>query len=362
MQNVGSRIWGAGAWGSFALMAAMVILPACDAIRLTDDGGQAADAEDAHTDGHASDANRDAGTTDTSTQNDGATVDGAGDASANVDAKDAADADATADANANADADAASDSDAADGGTPDGDTSDSSVDSSQDAPAEASVASDASADANEGGDALPPPIASVCPTRIHDDWAIGLSCFPQDGQPWWAPLGSPSAWEGAMQLGANDVIRRVPLVDGYMLQFTLFLDGDADFFVGMPNVALDVPSFVRKGDKLILTGSHWDTTALVPIVEGDFDGREVSNGQPLVTVYVKATSKQCAVRATMGSVTYKSGFVRCANEANAIDGKDVSAPELTGNSSFTGGGYANIGVIDGCAGLTDGQLQTEYAK
>ena len=126
-----------------------------------------------------------------------------------------------------------------------------------------------------------------------DDWSKALSDIPQEGIPWYALRGSPSTDDDErMMLGHYEILERAPLAGGYTLSFDTSLDGDLNLFVAMPAVSLDVPSVVRMGDNLILTGSHWDATALVPLVEGDFDGRVLANGDLHVDFYVNVNPNE----------------------------------------------------------------------
>jgi hypothetical protein len=320
-------------------------LGACSAVKLKSDGGDAGGA-DTRADRGGADMTGAAGQDGAAAGQDGAaagTSDTAG-SDAGADTTDAPATDLAPDLGSMDLAPDVSTADASDGGTTDVATSDGAPDEhATDAPAES---------------------APACAMPFHDDWKQALSCTPIPGIPWYAVLGSPSSDDDYnMMVGHYDSIQRVdPLPGGYTMSFDLTIDDDLDFYVGMPAVSLDVPSLVRMGDKILLTGSHWDTTALVPLVETDFDGKLVANGPMHVTYYVQATSRSCAMRVDLGGHTYRSGFVKCANGDNAVDGKDVSTPQLTGNVSFGTLGYAHIGEIEGCADLSDAAISAAYAR
>jgi hypothetical protein len=347
-------------------LAALIGLTGCDAVRLTTDGGDAAqtgdarDASDARDDANGdvprADATPEVGGIDAAPDHADAAGDGGAGTDGNTDGAtpDAADKPATV-------PDAVA-SDAADAPVSEVGAADAALEVASGDGATPDVAVDAASDAStpDAHDAQTE-TAPACAMAFHDDWSKALSDSPEEGRPWYAPLGSPSTDEnGLMMVGHYDSIQRAPLTGGYTMAFDLLIDGDLDFFVGMPAVSLDVPSLVRMGDKIALTGSHWGTTALVPLVEGHFDGRLVNDAQMRVNFYMKATSRTCAMRVQLGGNTYRSGFVPCANPDTAVDGKDVSTPQLTGNASFGTLGYAHLGVIDGCAGLSDAAVAAAY--
>lgn len=193
------------------------------------------------------------------------------------------------------------------------------------------------------------PELTACALPFVDRWDYPLS---PTSQPWHLAFGDPAIDRAAQELNLthDDVARRAPLAGGYQLSFDLRLEGDLTFLPGPPGVFTYQPAITRKGQDLVLIGHHYAESHAEPV--GAFVGQSLAAGLLRVTLFVKRTSSQMALRVRAGGVTYRSGFIEVIGS--------LSDMQLIGNNDATGDGPARVGVITGCAGMTDLEVQASY--
>ncbi|HVT10231.1 MAG TPA: hypothetical protein VHO67_22380 [Polyangia bacterium] len=200
------------------------------------------------------------------------------------------------------------------------------------------------------------PCASCCPVSVKDGWTTTL-----DAGPWGLAWGDPSVDTTNKQLilSFDDIAQRNPnYPGGYVVSFYVNIPS-APFVAhldvsGFTNATF--PAFRRASQNTPLTiggmryAGSWGSF-------GAWNGQQSAGGSARVTIYVKANTAMAAL-ATSTGFSAQSGWVTLVSGAGATgnlglvgtNDSDLASSDKT----------AAIGPINGCAGLSDGQVDALY--
>jgi hypothetical protein len=208
------------------------------------------------------------------------------------------------------------------------------------------AAPEAASDA--GADVRPPP---NCAHPIDDRWDYGLS---SSSTPWRLAFGDPHIDTSAnrLVLTYDDVAQRTALVGSYYFSFDLDLDSNVTFYVGISNAWVLHPAIVRSGNEIVLSGAYYSMPGIAPV--GSFTGQRLPVGRLRVTMFADAVAKKIALYVVAGNERHASGFV--------TNDQDVGGVLLIGNNAGAGDGPARVGPLEGCSGLTQGEVTAAYAS
>lgn len=255
------------------------------------------------------------------------------------------------------------DGDGDDGDAAGAETSPPVVDALPDAGVEAPQDSGADLGADAPADVLtPPPDARAeaapetrpaCASPIADDWNYVLT---RSSEPWRLAFGDPSidTPNNSLRLTYDDIAEREAINGSYVLSFDLAIEGNLTFYAAASATTAFLPSITREGTALILSTTYYSAHVLQ--AGGGFTDLRVKvppGNTVHVTLYMKKTAEQLAMKVTYAGTTYASGFM-------PTDINREGLGFVGNNDGFTG--VITVGVLSGCASLTDAEVEAAAAE
>jgi hypothetical protein len=195
---------------------------------------------------------------------------------------------------------------------------------------------------------------NCCPDPVSDHWQGPLGAT----MPWSQAFGDPATAPGdVLRLTFDDVVHRRALAGGFRISFTLTFTGDISFMVDAGLISQ--PPALKHGSGvtgLQLGGLKYGLGSTFGSF-GAWNGQTVAGDSATVTVYVRATAKQVAVKVVAGGVTVKSGFV-------SVPAFDASVLQMIGanTNGLQGANAIDVGPITGCAGMSDDLVMNAYQR
>ncbi len=202
---------------------------------------------------------------------------------------------------------------------------------------------------------------TTCNTRIEQQWTDALGT-PASG--WNVSWGDP-ATEPAnrrLRLSTDDIAgRNQPIGGSYYISHELTLSGGTTFTPYPYVVATDLPSIRRSGADMQLGGAsyggRWND--LLPT---GFAGKRVPGVlKARATTYVKAASRQMAMKVEAGGKVYRSGWA-----SYTAPGTDLSRIRFVGENIpavYSGADdYVYVGPLAGCADMSESDVDTRYSR
>jgi hypothetical protein len=205
-------------------------------------------------------------------------------------------------------------------------------------------------------------------------WGACTGAATATVDPWTGPLGAPgSGWTLSfgdpvvdvathrLRLSYDDVVSRdTPMSGSYFVSHDLTLSGGTVF---TPTVYVDapfLPSIRRAGGDMQLGGDSYAGTWSDTLPAG-FAGKRIAVALTArVTTYVRAQSRQEAVKVEAGGAVYRSGWAAPFTWPMT----NVSQVRLIGqnNSSVYAGAddFVYVGPLRGCAGMDDAAVVSAY--
>jgi V8-like Glu-specific endopeptidase len=201
------------------------------------------------------------------------------------------------------------------------------------------------------------------------------TCFSSIEQLWSEPLDTPgSAWRASwgdpvtqpadvrLRLSHDDIAERThPIAGSYYISHELTLSGGTTF-TPYPHVsATDLPSIRRSGADMQLGGASYGGrwSDLLP---AGFAGKRVPGVlKALATTYVKAGSREMAMKVEAGGQVYRSGWT-----SYSAPGTDLSRFRFVGeNISGVYSGpddYVYVGQLAGCVDMSESDIDMRYSR
>jgi hypothetical protein len=207
--------------------------------------------------------------------------------------------------------------------------------------------------------------SSSCSAPIHDTWQSNLG---ERGNPWVLEFGDPyvDTGSGRLVVSYDDVASRSKAFSGgYYVSADVTLEGYT-VLTPYPFVwEVSLPSLRRNaaGTGIELGSTSYGLGEPWQQAPAGFAGVTIPSTETVrVSTYVKATSKQLAVKVQAGSQSYRSGWVSGFTWKKT----DLGIFRFVGenNSSVYAGDsdYVYVGAVDGCEQLSDEAVEQLYAS
>jgi V8-like Glu-specific endopeptidase len=201
------------------------------------------------------------------------------------------------------------------------------------------------------------------------------TCFSPIEQLWSQPLGTPgSAWRASwgdpvtepadvrLRLSHDDIAERThPIAGSYYISHELTLSGGTTFTPYPYVSATDLPSIRRSGADMQLGGASYGGR-WSDVLPAGFAGKRVPGVlKARATTYVKAGSREMAMKVEAGGKVYRSGWT-----SYPAPGTDLSRFRFVGeNISGVYSGpddYVYVGQLAGCVDMSEGDIDMRYSR
>ncbi|HKY38606.1 MAG TPA: trypsin-like serine protease [Polyangiaceae bacterium] len=200
-----------------------------------------------------------------------------------------------------------------------------------------------------------------CNTPIEEQWAHVLGA---SGSGWSSSWGDPATEpvNRRLRLSYDDVVGRdQPIAGSYFISHELTLSGGTTFTPYPYVAATNLPSIRRSGADMQLGGASYGGT-WSDLLPAGFAGKRVPGVfNARVTTYVKAASRQMAMKVEAGGKVYRSGW-----GSYTAPGTDLSRFQFVGENIsevYTGtNDYVYVGRLAGCAGVSEGDIDARYSR